>query len=162
MHLGNRNAHIISFGVVAVTALLGSSYTRNSVKSSWYNCIRPSLTPPNYLFPIVWTILYILLALAIARCIQKPKTTLHYDTILYLFALNLMFNVAWCYFYFGQRNVTAGLFSIILLWTSIVCLIYFLYQSRDMKSVNYLIPYGLWVSFAGLLNVLSLKNASRC
>jgi tryptophan-rich sensory protein len=52
---------LISAFSIILTSYIGSIFTRKNVNTKWYDCIKPIITPPNYVFPIVWTILYILL-----------------------------------------------------------------------------------------------------
>ena len=59
-------AHITSFIIMAVVAMFPSDVMK-ATKSRWYQCIRPSITPPNIVFPVVWTVLYILIAFALAQ-----------------------------------------------------------------------------------------------
>lgn len=145
-------AYIIAFILVLATSLSGQYFTSQSVKSDWYKCISPKITPPSIVFPIVWTILYILIIIALARAFIKNS-----NTIVLLFVINLLFNVIWCYVYFGLRNPMASIPPLIVI---IITAIYIatLSYTTDRAITYLLIPYILWTLFALLLNSLSLKK----
>lgn len=150
----NWKVLITSFVIVIIVAAIGSIFTTNSVKSSWYQAVKPSITPPNWVFPIVWTILFFLIALSlyfswvIANKKEKNKIILAYG-------FNFVFNIAWSIFYFGLKNPLTAFFDLILLWVSILYMIILTWKI-DKKAAYLLIPYLLWVSFAGILNYLSI------
>lgn len=144
---------IFSLIIVYLTAFLGSLFTSPSVNSEWYETIRPEITPPNWVFPIVWNILFFLIAISlyIAWTSANKKER---KIVALVFGINLFLNFLWSVFYFGLQNPTLAFFELILLWISILVMI--LCLCRINKTSSYLlIPYLLWVSFAGILNYLS-------
>lgn len=64
------NNTIISSIAIISTAFIGSQFTKSHVDTQWYECIKPNITPPKYIFPIVWTILYILLAIILKNILD--------------------------------------------------------------------------------------------
>ena len=64
------NNTIISSIAIISTAFIGSQFTKSNVNIQWYECIKPNITPPKYIFPIVWTILYILLAIILKNILD--------------------------------------------------------------------------------------------
>ncbi len=154
-------AYLIGGIAVTLTAVIPQG-TMSSTRSTWYDCIRPSITPPSIVFPIVWSILYFTIAVAIAHTILAEDMT-YKSTLLALYAINLLFNVSWSFAYFGWRNMPLSLFVILCLWISALSIIVLTYMSLDMKWIGYLlIPYLLWLSFATILNGLSLKKEEQC
>lgn len=150
----NWKVLIISLIIVYAVAFLGSLFTSNAVKSDWYQSVRPSITPPNYVFPIVWNILFLLIALSLyfawVNSTKKQK-----NSISLLYGINFILNILWSVFYFGMRSPSAAFCIIILLWVSILSLI--LFTKKITKTSSYLlIPYILWVSFAIVLNYFSI------
>ncbi len=145
------NVLVWSFMAVFGTAALGSFYTDIG---PWYESIKPSITPPNFVFPIVWMILFFLIFLALyfswTGATKKEKIGVFNS-----YGLNLCFNFLWTLFYFYMHNPLLALMDIVFLWLSIVWMIYVSYRI-DKNSAYMLIPYLLWVSFAALLNVLSI------
>ena len=152
MHLGV--AILISIAAVLATSLGGQFFTNRSVKSPWYDCIKPRITPPAIVFPIVWTTLYILIAIAFARILlRNDRITIA------IFAFNLILNVLWCYLYFAIKKPIAAV-PVILAILGTTLLIQWRSRS-DRIVVGLLAPYALWISFASLLNILSAIKASN-
>ena len=144
---------LIVFGV----AFSGSMFTNKSVKSSWYDCIKPKMTPPSFVFPIVWTTLYIFIAIAFARTIGGglAKNWL----VIVLFLGNFALNILWCWAYFGQKRIQLSFLLILLLAATIIALVF---ASRDWIVVLLLVPYLAWVSFATYLNYMSIEKEKEC
>jgi len=150
----NWKVLIISLIIVYGIAFLGSIFTSSKVNTDWYNSIRPAITPPNYVFPIVWNILFFLIAISLylawtnSNKKQKTKVTV-------VFGINLILNVLWSLLYFGLQNPFYAFIDLILIWFSILAMIKI--TSTISKKASYLLlPYLFWVSFAGILNWLSI------
>lgn len=146
------SAYIISFIIVIITSLLGQYFTSKNVKSQWYDCIKPRITPPGYIFPIVWTVLYICIAIALARTLIYSQG--HKRNILVaLFLINLVTNVSWCYYYFYAQSPGIAMPQLLLILLSACGIVYI---SQDKITKYLLIPYIIWLSFASILNIMSL------
>ncbi len=153
-HKIDYKALIISFCIVIVVAFLGSFFTSSNTKSEWYIQHKPSITPPNYVFPIAWNILFILIAISLyLTWINSEKTQKR--KVIFVFGLNFVFNVLWSALFFGLRNPLLGFIVIILLWLSILVMLTFSWKINKIAFLM-LIPYFLWVSFASILNLLFL------
>ena len=134
----------ISLGVGALSAL----FTMFGM-DSFEKAVKPPLTPPSFLFPIVWTILFILMG--ISSYIVCNSDSENRTTALSVYGIQLAVNFFWPIFFF---NLEAYLFSfiwIILLWVLIIVMIV---QFNKISKVAALlqIPYLLWVTFAAYLN----------
>jgi len=142
---------VLCLAIVFIAALIGGLFTDTG---AWYEKIKPSITPPNYVFPIVWNILFFLIALSLffswINADKKQK-----KSVMIIFGLNLIFNILWSVFYFGLKNVSLAFLDLILIWISIIAMIKIAWKI-DRKASLLLVPYLLWVSFAGVLNYLSL------
>lgn len=131
-----------TFGIAA----LGAAVTAESVKSWYPTLAKPALTPPDIAFPIVWNILFALMAVAAWRVwravgVQRARGALG------LFTLQLALNLAWSWLFFGQQQIGWALAEIGLLWLAIVaCILAFV--RIDRIAAWLLLPYLLWVSFA--------------
>lgn len=143
---------ILSLVIVYSFAFIGSIFTAQTVGSEWYKSIRPTITPPNWVFPIVWNILFFLIAISFYLAWmksgkkQKIKITI-------VFGINLLLNVIWSFLFFSLQNPIFAFFDLIVFWLSIMAMI--LVTWKINKTSSYLlIPYLLWVSFAGILNYL--------
>lgn len=110
---------------------------------------KPSLTPPGFVFPIVWTILYILMGIASYLVLTTDKTD---DFSLFFYGLQLFFNFFWSILFFNLEAYLLSFIWLILLWILIFITTILFYKIS--KPAGYLmIPYLLWVSFAGYLNL---------
>ncbi len=140
---------VVAFIVVHLAAFVGSRFTDTG---NWYETVKPRITPPNYIFPIVWTILFILISISFYFVLVSKKGKWK-DRAIILFVINIILNGLWSYLFFGLQNPVMAFFELILLWITILLMIYT--SSKINKTASYLlIPYLLWVSFAGILNYL--------
>ena len=148
----NWKVLVLSLIIVYGIAFLGSLFTSSNVNTEWYEQTRNSLTPPNYVFPIVWNILFFLIAISLYFAWTNAKKK-DKKEIGYVFGLNLVLNVLWSVLFFGLQNPIASFVELIVLWISILLMIIVVYKTSKL-SAYLLIPYLLWVSFAGILNYL--------
>ncbi|WP_316977124.1 tryptophan-rich sensory protein [Shumkonia mesophila] len=135
-------------GCLAVSAV-GGAITASSV-GSWYPALaKPSFTPPSWLFPPVWTALFVLMGVAAWRVWRQAGWT-EGRPALGAFAVQLLLNLAWSFLFFGMQWVGAALAEIIVLlaaiaWTTAR------FARVDRPAALLLVPYALWVSFAAVL-----------
>ena len=146
----NYKILIVSLLLVFSIAFIGSLFTSSNTNSDWYLNNKPSITPPNYIFPIVWNILFFLIAISIylawanSNKEQKPK-------IVIIFGVNLTLNVLWSFLFFRLQNPSLAFICLIAIWITIFGMIFTTWEI-DKKASYLLIPYLAWVSFAGVLN----------
>jgi len=146
---------IITLIIVYAVAFIGSLFTSPATDTEWYNSIKPSITPPNWVFPIVWNILFFLIALSLYFAWINAKNKNIKKKIALVFGINFFLNIFWSILYFGLKNPVASFIEIIFLWFSIIAMIYITYKV-DKKAAWLLVPYLLWVGFAVILNFLSI------
>jgi len=146
---------VVSFAVVYGIAFLGSLFTSLGVQSAWYQGIRPPITPPNYVFPIIWNILFLLIALALAFSWIHSNGKRERRAVMLAFGINLVLNLLWSALYFGLQQPLLAFFDIVLILFSIIYLMVITWEI-DVKATLMLLPYLLWVNFAALLNLLSI------
>lgn len=149
----NLKILFLSFLVVFLTAFIGSIFTSSQIDSDWYQAIKPSITPPNWVFPIVWNILFFLIALSLYLSLTKAKNKASKLEIKILFGINLFLNLLWSFLFFYLQNPLFAFFDLILLWISILIMISVTWRISQLSSWI-LIPYSLWIGFAGILNYL--------
>lgn len=139
----------ISFLSVIVAGLIGGVANSTSL-TTWYSHLaKPSLVPPGYVFGIVWTILYFLMAVSLYLVWKKRSATT--KLAVKVFYLQLTLNVLWSIIFFGFHQIFLGLVDILFLLFVIVWTIVLF--SRLSKTAMYLlIPYLVWVIFATYLN----------
>lgn len=115
----------------------------------WYEGLhKPSWTPPDWAFPVVWAALYAGIAWAGVLVWQSegPRAP-----ALAFWAAQWVFNTAWSWLFFGRRRMDQALLDVALLWLSVLGFIIFAWQASPLASVLFL-PYLAWVSIAGALN----------
>lgn len=112
--------------------------------------VTPALSPPAWVFPAVWTALYILMGISSLRIYMSgaPDSS----NALYLFYIQLAVNVIWPFIFFGLCEYLVAFLWIILLWLLVLDTIT-TFGNIDKKAAYLLIPYILWVSFAAYLNL---------
>lgn len=149
--MSNLTKLAISIGATLLAGTIGSLFTAPAV-TGWYEILeKPALNPPSWVFGPVWTILYVLMGVAVFLIWKKGTDRRGVKIALWAFAVQLSFNVAWSAIFFGLKNPGLALVEIIILWLAIVWMI--LTFSKVSKAATYLVlPYLLWVSFATYLN----------
>ena len=116
--------------------------------SDWYQRLnKPSWTPPNWLFPVAWTTLYICMSAAAARVAMMPGA----GVALAFWALQIALNTLWTPVFFGLQRIRAGMGILVLLWLSVVGCTIALFQLDTIAGLLFL-PYVVWVSVAAALN----------
>lgn len=122
----------------------------------WYEGLtKPGFTPPNWAFPVVWTLLYLAMALAAARIAGLAAN----GTALALWSLQIALNTLWTPVFFGARRVFAGLVIIILLWLTVAAMLV-AFWALDFWAAALVLPYLAWLSVAAALN-LSIWRHNR-
>ena len=111
--------------------------------------IKPALTPPSVLFPIVWSVLYVLMGISAARVWQSADSERGFALTVY--AAQLLVNGVWSVLFFGCGAYLLSFIWLILLWLLVLAMI-LLFARIDRPAALLQIPYLLWVSFAGYLN----------
>ncbi len=110
---------------------------------------KPALAPPSWLFPVAWTILYILMGVASYLVLVSEKP---YHKALDIYGVQLAFNYLWPVFFFTLQAYLFSFIWLVLLWLLILAATVMFY--RISKPAGYLmLPYLLWVTFAGYLNL---------
>ena len=147
---------IIRIVLVVMTCLvigyLSGKVTQESI-TTWYpTLIKPVFNPPNWIFPIAWTILYIMMGVAgglIWNYLESDQEKV--KKAFTFFIIQLALNALWSYLFFGLHNPFLALIEIILLWLMIFET-YTQFKKIDKVAGMLLIPYLAWVTFATVLN----------
>lgn len=142
----NKSDLIIAILIPLAVGALSSLFSGN-MSDAAFN--KPSFSPPSYLFPIVWTILYILMG--ISSYIIYSSNDLGKRKALTTYALQLVFNFFWSILFFGFSQYLFAFIWLIALIILIIIMIYQFYKISPLAA--YLqIPYLLWCLFAAYLN----------
>lgn len=141
---------VISILIPLVAGFLGSIFTTPAVRS-WYLVInKPVWNPPSWVFGPVWTILFIMMGVAL-YLVWSVKMNNKVRMALKMFGAQLVLNILWSVFFFGLGNFWMAFGEIIILWIAIaLTIVYFLKVNRTAGWL--LLPYIMWVSFASYLN----------
>ena len=133
--------------LVVLAALTGIA----TPPGDWYaGLAKPPLTPPNLAFPIAWSMLYLLMALAAWRATLAAPPTARWHT-LWPFVAQLAANALWSILFFGQHWMGLALLDLLLLWGLIVLTVRRFARVSSVAAWM-LVPYLAWVSFAAYLN----------
>ncbi len=112
---------------------------------------KPPLSPPGWLFPVVWTILYVLMGIASYLVLRSGESQQTINKALRVYGIQLAVNFFWSIFFFDLSWYLFSFLWLILLWVLIIVTLVRFY--RISETAGYLlIPYLLWVTFAGYLN----------
>lgn len=131
-------------GVVGIGGLIGTM----NPPGEWYAALaKPGFVPPNWAFPLAWTILYTLIAIAGWRTFRREPR----GKAMLAWAAQMALNFAWSPVMFTMHQIGAALVILIALFVAIVTYIG-LELSRDRLAAALFVPYAAWVAFAGVLN----------
>ncbi|WP_122553836.1 tryptophan-rich sensory protein TspO [Pseudomonas viridiflava] len=120
----------------------------------WYESLtKPSFTPPNWLFPVAWTTIYLLLAWAGYRLSLMPGS----QEVLALWAAQIALNTLWTPVFFGAHKLLAGMVIITLLWLVVAAMLVMALR-LDVITGLMLFPYLVWLCVAAALNFSILRN----
>lgn len=139
---------------IAIPLLVGglSAFLTRGNMATFSRLNQPPLSPPGILFPIVWTILYTLMGIASYLIVSSDAAKEDIQNAIFVYALQLGINFFWSIFFFNLEWYLFSFFWLLLLWVFILYTMVVFY--RITKPAAYLlIPYLLWVTFAGYLNL---------
>ena len=144
----NKYLSLLILLLVTFIAPAIGSYVTSVFKEPWYSeIIQPSFNPPSWVFPPVWSTLYVMMSIAIWRV----WIAFFNSRILKLYFFHLFFNCIWSIIFFGFHQIGLALINIIVILFFIIILMKE-YLKIDKLSFYLMIPYFLWSSFALVLN----------
>ena len=144
----NKYLSLLILLLVTFIAPAIGSYVTSVFKEPWYSeIIQPSFNPPSWVFPPVWSTLYVMMSIAIWRV----WIAFFNSRILKLYFFHLFFNCIWSIIFFGFHQIALALINIIVILFFIIILMKE-YLKIDKLSFYLMIPYFLWSSFALVLN----------
>jgi len=137
---------VISLGVGAISGFL----SKDSMQS-YSELIKPALSPPGWVFPVVWTILFALMGISayLVFISNSPNS----KQALYYYFIQLGINFLWPLLFFNLEAYLFSFFWLVLLWIFILLMILEMKKANE-KAAYLQIPYFLWVTFAGYLNFM--------
>lgn len=144
--------YVISILIALGVGGIGSLLVRDNF--SMYNEINlPAFSPPSFIFPIAWTVLYILMGISSAMIYTNENTSDSERKIaLWLYGIQLFFNLCWSPVFFNLRLYLFALIWLLIMWVIIIVMIIKFFQI-DKRAAYLQIPYLLWTTFAAYLNL---------
>lgn len=132
-----------------LVAVLGGTITD---LGPWYEGLRkPAWNPPRPVFPIVWTTIFALCAVAGVAAWRRATTSRVAETVIGLFALNGFLNVLWSLLFFRLQRPDWAFVELVALWFSVLVLVVYCGRLSRLAGLL-LVPYLVWVTIAGALN----------
>ncbi|GAA4227080.1 tryptophan-rich sensory protein [Sagittula marina] len=138
----------ILFGIFLASCLAVGATGGLFPPGSWYDRLaKPSWTPPNWLFPVAWTTLYLCMSFAGARAAMAPDNVV----ALALWSLQIALNGLWTPVFFGLHRMKAGLIVLSGLWIAVAACLVALWEVDQIAGMLFA-PYLTWVTVAWALN----------
>ena len=134
----------VFFALVALAAASGAQF----MPGPWYETLnKPSWTPPNWIFPLAWTILYVMIAVASWLAWRAAG----WSRAIAIWGAGLVLNALWSDLMFRRQDISAALIDIACLWLAVGAFVVAAWH-LDRRASILSIAYWLWVTFAGALN----------
>lgn len=151
IHLKKILKTVILIAIPLAVGGLAALLTQNS--RTFYSALqKPPLSPPGFLFPIIWSVLYLLIGIASCLIVQRGTARPYVRDALCFYAASLAVNFFWPIVFFRFQSLFAAFWVLLLLWlvTGIATAKFY----RISHAAGYLmLPYWLWITFAGYLNL---------
>ena len=146
---------IVIAGLIAlIVAVLGATITEIG---PWYHgLVQPRWAPPDAAYGVAWTAIYAFTALAAVTGWLAMPTSREREWLLGLFALNGFLNILWSLLFFRLHRPDWAVVEVLGLWVSVAALIVIIWR-RSLTGAVLLLPYLLWVTFAGYLNMIIVR-----
>ena len=147
---------ILSFIILAIATYSASfigGIATYTYKEPWYSTLtKPSFNPPDRVFGLIWTILYLFMTIAIWSAWHKNIKNVD---LIYLYFIHLFFNTTWSIIFFVFQNILLALINLVVLILFIVLLTY---KYKDISKLSFylMIPYFIWCCYALMLNTTLL------
>lgn len=142
---------ITTIFVSELAGVIGSIFTFSAIPNWYVTLNKPTINPPSWIFGPVWTTLYALMGIAAFLIWKKGWERVDVRKALAVFGLQLILNALWSIIFFGLQNPAWAFVNLVAMWLAIVWTMVLFYKISKL-AMWLLLPYILWVSFAGYLN----------
>jgi tryptophan-rich sensory protein len=123
---------------------------------AWYVALdKPWWTPPGWVFPVTWTVLYLCMAASAARVAVLPDS----GQALALWSVQIAFNTLWTPVFFGLHRIRAAMIVMVFLWLAVAATLVSFAMLDPLAGLLFA-PYLVWVSIAGALNASVMRRNS--
>lgn len=141
---------ILNLAIPLAVGGLSALITKNSMEM-FSQIEKPPLSPPGWLFPVVWTILYVLMGVS-AYIVQKTNgSKTKKDSAIAVYTLQLIFNFFWSIIFFNLKAYLFAFLWLLVLWILVLWNVISFYKINKTAGL-FMLPYLIWVTFAGYLN----------
>ncbi|OOM06783.1 TspO/MBR family protein [Clostridium saccharobutylicum] len=139
---------------VAIPLLIGgiTSVLMPNMKVVYEGLVKPAFAPPAMIFPIIWTILYILMGIALYKVYILKYQGIDTSSAIFVFGIQLLLNFLWTFIFFGFRLYGLAFIELIILILFVILTIKRFYEKAGTKAAVLLLPYLIWLIYAGALN----------
>lgn len=144
-------ALVVAIALPLLVGALGSVFTFDAVRTWYPTLVRPAFAPPSWVFGPVWTTLYVMMGLASWLVWRAGFARPEGRRALTLYAVQLGFNLAWSWLFFGIRQPLLALVDIVVLLVLIGVTVH-RFAALSRGAALLLVPYLTWVGFATVLN----------
>ena len=151
MNLNKWKPYIISAGIALAVGALSGFLSMSGMEDYMETVTKPALTPPGWLFGVVWPILYVLMGIGAAR-IWLTKDSLQRSRGLNLYVVQLIVNFFWSLIFFNAQAFGFAVIWLLLLWVLVLLMVLQFYKV-DKRAALLQIPYLLWLTFAAYLSI---------
>ncbi len=138
--------------ICQLAGVIGSFFTSPKIDTWYADLSKPFFNPPSSVFAPVWTILFILMGISLFLVWRKGIDNSRVRAAMSIFSIHLVLNVAWSAVFFGAESLIGGFVVIMVLWLSIFVTMLRFFDISEKAGILF-IPYILWVTFAGILNL---------
>lgn len=145
---------VVNILLVVTPLLIGicASILTRDMMLEYGNLNKPFLAPPTILFPIAWTILYLLMGIGAALIYSKEEYSHYRSTGLTLHIAQLILNFFWSIIFFNLGQYVFAFIWLVILWLVVLSML-MNYKSVSKTAFFLNIPYIVWLTFAGYLNL---------
>ena len=137
--------------ICEVVGVVSGLLSRAGIELYNQTVAKPPFTPPSWVFPVVWTILFALMGISAARVsLSEPSVSRSWG--LNLFTAQLIVNFFWPLFFFNLQAYVFSFIWLLILWILVAATIWIFYKV-DTTAAWLLVPYLAWLTFAAILNL---------
>lgn len=142
---------LLCIGIPLAVGGLSAWITRGAMEE-FQALNQPPLSPPGWLFPVVWSVLFVLMGIASYLALHAPAPEKTVRRALIFYGIQLGFNFLWSILFFNLGLYLVSFFWLILLWC-LILLTTLQFSALNRRAAYLMLPYLLWVAFAGYLNL---------
>lgn len=142
---------LICVAIPLLTGGIAGLLTKNSM-AVFESINKPPLTPPGWLFPVVWTILYFMMGAASYLVLTSDASFRDISIAMKLYGIQLVFNFLWSILFFNLQLYNVSFLWLVILWLLVLATL-LAFSQISRTAALFMVPYLLWITFAGYLSL---------